>query len=152
MLAPVIAFTSDEAWEHAGREGSVHEALFPDRDSSRVDALAEARVDRWMKLRALVAQGVETARQNKLIGNALEAVVTVETDDATLEEAFSSSPEEAEEFLILSQLRVLHSGEAKVVVERNPDQKCQRCWRYRPSVGASSDHPGLCARCEEVVA
>jgi isoleucyl-tRNA synthetase len=152
LLAPVIAFTADEAWEHSGREGSVHEALFPEVDSARVDSVAEARVDRWMRLRALVAQGVETARQSKLIGNALEAAVSVETDDASLEEAFSSSPEEAEEFLILSQVRVVRGGEAKVVVDRNPDQKCQRCWRYRPSVGASTAHPGLCVRCEEVVA
>ena len=152
LLAPVIAFTADEAWEHSGREGSVHEALFPEVDSARVDSVAEARVDQWMRLRAVVAQGVETARQSKLIGNALEAIVSVETDDASLEEAFSSSPEEAEEFLILSQLRVVRGGEAKVVVDRNPDQKCQRCWRYRPSVGASTAHPGLCVRCEEVVA
>ena len=152
LLAPIVAFTADEAWEHAGREESVHEALFPEVDSGLVDAGAESRVDEWMRLRALVAQGVETARQNKLIGNALEAVVSVETDDGTLEEAFSCAPEEAEEFLILSQLRVVRGGEAKVMVDRNPDQKCQRCWRYRPSVGASAAHPGLCSRCEEVVA
>ena len=25
LLAPIIAYTAEEAWEHAGREGSVHE-------------------------------------------------------------------------------------------------------------------------------
>ena len=29
LLAPILAFTADEAWEYAGYEGSVHEQDFP---------------------------------------------------------------------------------------------------------------------------
>ena len=32
LLAPILAYTADEAWEHAGYEGSVHEADFPEPD------------------------------------------------------------------------------------------------------------------------
>ena len=29
LLAPVLAYTSEEAWEYAGGEGSIHEQDFP---------------------------------------------------------------------------------------------------------------------------
>jgi isoleucyl-tRNA synthetase len=32
-----------------------------------------------------------------------------------------------------------------------PGQKCDRCWRVLPEVGASAAHPTLCRRCEAVV-
>jgi isoleucyl-tRNA synthetase len=25
--------------------------------------------------------------------------------------------------------------------------KCERCWHYRPEVGADQQHPALCGRC-----
>ena len=30
-------------------------------------------------------------------------------------------------------------------------KKCARCWRHRPTVGASKVRPDLCDRCESVV-
>jgi isoleucyl-tRNA synthetase len=30
-------------------------------------------------------------------------------------------------------------------------KKCARCWRHRPTVGMSKEHPDLCDRCESVV-
>jgi isoleucyl-tRNA synthetase len=38
-----------------------------------------------------------------------------------------------------------------VKVERAPGRKCQRCWNYRESVGASAAHPALCDRCVGVL-
>ena len=29
LLAPILSFTTEEVWEHMGRPGSVHMALFP---------------------------------------------------------------------------------------------------------------------------
>ena len=31
-------------------------------------------------------------------------------------------------------------------------QKCERCWKVLPTVGADSKHPTLCPRCARVVA
>ncbi|MGH7089013.1 MAG: zinc finger domain-containing protein, partial [Stellaceae bacterium] len=31
-------------------------------------------------------------------------------------------------------------------------EKCQRCWRVLPEVGASAAHPDLCRRCFDAVA
>jgi isoleucyl-tRNA synthetase len=63
LLAPILVFTADEAWEHAGRTGSVHLALFPEADPSLKDEAAEKRFEQWLSLRAVIAQAMEPAHQ-----------------------------------------------------------------------------------------
>ena len=38
-----------------------------------------------------------------------------------------------------------------VVVEPAEGDKCERCWRVLPDVGANSAYPGVCGRCVDVV-
>jgi isoleucyl-tRNA synthetase len=35
-------------------------------------------------------------------------------------------------------------------VTKTAYKKCARCWRHRPAVGTSKEHPDLCDRCESV--
>jgi len=42
-------------------------------------------------------------------------------------------------------------AEVQVTVARASGTKCQRCWKYLPTVGRDADHPQLCARCVAVV-
>ena len=78
----------------------------------------------------------------------MEAAVTLTCDKVTIK---GVSKEELEEFFILSDL-TLHSGkEPAASIAKTPYQKCARCWRHRPTVGASAVHPDLCDRCEGVV-
>ncbi|MGZ5538419.1 MAG: zinc finger domain-containing protein, partial [Chthoniobacterales bacterium] len=58
---------------------------------------------------------------------------------------------ELEEFFILSDLQLEQAEEASASISKTPYQKCARCWRHRPTVGASAEHPDLCDRCETVV-
>ena len=52
LLAPVLAFTADEAWEFAGHAGSVHLELFPEVDEAARDhEVLEAHVEYLLKLR-----------------------------------------------------------------------------------------------------
>lgn len=146
LLAPILAYTTDEAWESYGAPESVHLSNFPEPDFALRDAALEARIEEWLKLRAVIAQAIEPARQQKLIGNALEAAVTLELPEpqrASLEEVC----EELEEFFILSEL-TLSAGPTSVAhLVRTSHPKCARCWRHRPSVGRHADHPELCDRC-----
>ncbi|HEX4086864.1 MAG TPA: isoleucine--tRNA ligase [Chthoniobacteraceae bacterium] len=146
LLAPILAFTTDEAWEFSGRTDSIHLELFP-QPAGR-DPQAEEQIDQWLKLRGVIAQAVEPARQQKLIGNALEANVTLQTPDAAELRGLQA---ELEEFLILSELHVEPGAEPSASLTRTRFHRCERCWRYRAEVGASAAHPDLCARCEGVV-
>src|SRR5438128_1717511 len=101
LLAPILAFTAEEAWRHSGVGGSVHLQEFPepqDRHDKASDQVAEL-----LKLRGVIGQAIERARQEKLIGNALEAAVVLHSDSDVTEKI---DKEELEEFFILSDLTI----------------------------------------------
>ncbi len=151
LLAPMLAFTADEAWEYAGHTSSVHLERFPAREPHRRNSSVEATVDQWLKLRGTIAQAIEAARQQKLIGNGLEATVTVEIADAAALAEAQAHTAELEEFLILSEVKCVAGNAMTATVEKNPNARCGRCWRHRASVGFDARHPELCDRCAEVV-
>ncbi|MDQ6765710.1 MAG: class I tRNA ligase family protein, partial [Verrucomicrobiota bacterium] len=148
LLAPILAFTAEEAWGYLGGAGSIHLQEFPSPSSAAPDSTAETTVNELLKLRGVIGQAVEQARQGKLIGNALEAAVVLRCDVQSLGEV--PAPE-IEEFFILSDLRLEQAETAAATITKTPHQKCARCWRYRPTVGRSAAHPELCDRCDEVV-
>ena len=77
LLAPVLPFTTDEAWPliPGEAEPSVHLASFPDREAAN-----EALLARWgglLEVRAQATKALEEARDAKEVAASLEAVVTV---------------------------------------------------------------------------
>ena len=102
-------------------------------------------------MRAIVSRKLEEARQQKVIGNSLEAKVVLELASGDVTHDWNRDQAELEEILIVSDLRVIPGAETKAVVTKTEYAKCARCWRHRASVGASKKHPDLCDRCEEVV-
>jgi isoleucyl-tRNA synthetase len=146
LLAPILAFTAEEAWRYSETGGSIHLQEFPE-PQGRHDT-ASAQVVELLRLRGVIGQAIERARQEKLIGNALEAAVVLHSDsDVTAK----IDKEELEEFFILSDLTIHQAKEASASVTKTSYQKCARCWRHRPAVGASKTYPDLCDRCESVV-
>ena len=156
LLAPLCPFTSEEAWNYSNHGTSVHLELFPGHDESRVATGVGAQVDELLGLRALISQAVEAARQEKTIGNALEAEVTLHVGDAGLRERLAGLDAELEEFFILSDLKITEGAEGAEVpttVSLRPTsyKRCERCWRHRFAVGTLAEHPTLCDRCADAV-
>ncbi|MDQ6860729.1 MAG: class I tRNA ligase family protein, partial [Verrucomicrobiota bacterium] len=148
QLAPILVFTAEEAWGYLGGAGSIHLQEFPEVENAKRDEGAERAVDQLLKLRGVIGQAVEQARQEKLIGNALEAAVVLRGDTAALREM---PKEDLEEFFILSDLTLEQADTVSASITKTPHAKCARCWRHRPSVGKTPAHPELCDRCAEVV-
>ena len=161
LLAPILSFTAEEAWRHSSIAGigdadqpesstpvttSVHLEEFP--QSQGRHAGDTAQVAELLRLRSIIAQAIESARQEKLIGNTLEARVVLHSDSDVTTKV---SQEELEEFFIVSDLTIQQAKEARASVTKTAFQKCARCWRHRPTVGKSKAHPDLCDRCESVV-
>jgi isoleucyl-tRNA synthetase len=146
LLAPIIAFTAEEAWCHSEAGGSVHLEEFPQLQDRHNEA--SAQVAELLRLRSVIGQAIERARQEKLIGNTLEARVVLNSNSDVTEKI---DKEELEEFFIVSDLTIHQAKEASVSVTKTPYKKCARCWRHRPTVGTGKAHPDLCDRCESVV-
>jgi isoleucyl-tRNA synthetase len=151
LLAPILAFTTDEAWQFSGKSAPVHLELFPEANPALRDPALEAHFEQLLQLRGKIGQAVEEARKEKLIGNALEGAITLQIADADLHSRLAASTPELEELFILSELTLAAGPETTARVIRTTRQKCGRCWRHRQDVGANPAHPELCGRCAEVV-
>jgi isoleucyl-tRNA synthetase len=152
MLAPILVFTADEAWEFVpGKSAaSVHEPVWQPRPFER----PEAEVKAWValfQLREEALPALEKARQAKEIGKALEAKVTLSGPRPELASA-AAHTETLRELLNVSQLEIKPGGESNTVtVSPAAGTKCERCWHWEPEVGTIAEHPTLCARCVEAV-
>lgn len=151
MLSPMIAFTSDEAWQFIpgnSEKDSVHAADWQPIGFTR----AAEEKETWRELFSLRAQilpELEKARQAKSIGKALEAKVTI----APLPASFARGRDYSEtlrELLNVSQIQFA-SGTAAPVITRADGVKCERCWHYETDVGSNNSHPTICARCVTAV-
>jgi isoleucyl-tRNA synthetase len=148
LLGPVLVFTAEEAWRHSMVKGgsSIHLQEFPVTQGRGRTAISQ--VEELLRLRGIIGQAIEHTRQEKLIGNTLEARVVLNSDSDVTEKI---PKEDLEEFFILSDLTIQQAKEASASVTKTPYKKCARCWRHRPTVGTSKAHPDLCDRCESVV-
>jgi isoleucyl-tRNA synthetase len=153
MLAPILSFTADEAWEFVpGNVGSVHEGKWRSF-SSEISEKEKTDWKNFFALREQVLPELEAARQNKLIGKSLEAKATLAVGDGF--EAAMKAQEDLRELFNVSRL-VLEpaksGGEQKLCTVKHSDgQKCERCWRWELDVGQNPEHPTICGRCVEAV-
>jgi isoleucyl-tRNA synthetase len=157
-LAPVLSFTTEEAWRlyRPDAEPSVHLTLFPDGlDSFRDDALA-AKWDTVRNIRRVVTGALEVERAAKRIGSSLEASPIVYVSDrqllATLfdidlaEVCITSNIEIREAEAPGDAFRLNDVPGVAVVVERAQGTKCARSWKIRPEVGDDSEYPDVTPR------
>jgi isoleucyl-tRNA synthetase len=153
MLAPILAFTADEAWAFIpGRpEESVHQALMSEVHFPLPAAESEAWKSLFV-LRELALPALEKARQAKAIGKSLEARVTLTGSGPLLTDA-RAHPEALRELLNVSQVQLVEEPGAAVIAEVTPagGQKCERCWHWETDLGQNAEHPTLCGRCIEAV-
>jgi isoleucyl-tRNA synthetase len=156
LMAPVLPFTTEEAWENlpsfAGKEDSIHLESFPAFEGGWLDKDVRGDMDRLIILREAVLKELEKAREDKLIGNSLEARVRLALPPG--EQALIRKYEQDLGALFIVSAVTVEPGaseELGVHISRAEGDKCQRCWNYSPAVGRSPDYPELCWRCEEVV-
>ena len=163
LFAPILAFTCDEIWQsmpHLASDDERNVLLNQMPSSFAAYALSAEQMAKWdmvMKLRQDVNGILEKARADKRIGKALEAHVTLQSDNAELKAACEglnlaevcivsavdwAAPEEGAEVGTGSNFADLTVG-----VSEAKGEKCPRCWMH--SLDANAE--GLCPRCASVV-
>ena len=160
-LAPIICFTADEAWlTRYPDDDSVHLRLFPDVSAGwRDDALAA----KWNEIRAVrrvITGSLEIERAEKRIGSSLQAHPKVFIGG---QYADALRGQDLAEIAITSGITIVEEAppDGAFTLDDVPDvgvvaglaegEKCARCWRVLPEVGAHPDHEEVCDRCADAV-
>jgi isoleucyl-tRNA synthetase len=164
LLAPILSFTADEVWRFlaAPRETSVHIALFPKAEELErlVDRDLLARWAKLTTLRERVLAEIEPLRKDKRIGSSLQAKVALTATAAELS-FLESYAKQLPMLFIVSEVELrsapadveAHTEAApRISIERAAGVKCERCWRYVPSVSREPEWAGLCERCQDALA
>jgi isoleucyl-tRNA synthetase len=162
-LAPMLAFTMEEAWlnRFPGEASSVHLRQFPAIPAAWRD---EALAEKWSKVRAfrrVVTGALEIERKEGRIGSSLEAAPKVYVADRDFRDALAGV--DLAEISITSGAELMSSvgpegafrlddvpGVA-VVFARAQGTKCARSWKILEDVGADPEFPELSLRDAEAV-
>jgi len=149
MLAPILSFTADEAWEFVPgkKTNSVHESEF----KQTAFTLDPDEIGKWHWLRLwreTLLPELEKARQAKTIGKALEAKIEIVIPQVQNQ---SSDKDLLRELLNVSELKIKVGEPTSHLVSKADGQKCERCWHWETDVGSNPEHPTICGRCVEAV-
>ncbi|MCO6538869.1 MAG: isoleucine--tRNA ligase [Gilliamella sp.] len=161
-IAPILSFTADEIWQYlpmADKQEFVFEdewytALFTLPESEALNSEYWAQI---LTIRSEVNKVLEQGRNDKVIGGALEAAVTLYADK-DIAATLAKLENELRFVLLTSQASVKPLQEApenavqsdiqglKIELAKAQGDKCPRCWHYTVDNEPTSH---LCKRCEE---
>jgi isoleucyl-tRNA synthetase len=147
LLAPVLVFTADEAFENLPHQklSSVHLAEFPKLSGADNSQLL-SDWERIFSIRDEVLKALEEARNDGEIGSSLMAKVILKTDAETARFLLNYY-ENLRYIFIVSQVEVHEEGYFGVKIEKADGEKCERCWNFSVRVGESEKYPTVCERC-----
>ncbi len=157
VLAPVLSFTAEEAWQALkpvlrGEAESVFDLSF-DVARHRGGAASEADLRLWEELRRLRARVAAVPDPRDF-----EAQLVLELTPGAYRR-LSALGDNLREALVVSQIRLIESersdsksddGVVEFVMLPAQGAKCARCWKYR-ELGTDPDYPDICADCVQVV-
>ena len=163
LFAPILAFTCDEIWQsmpHRAEDDARNVLLNQMPENFEAYCLDSDAMDKWntvMKLRQDVNGVLELARAEKRIGKALEARVSLASQNEALKVACENL--NLAEICIVSACEWEAAPEGAltgnganfpdltVAVAEAQGEKCPRCWMHT----TEADENGLCKRCAAVV-
>ncbi len=157
-LAPILVFTSDEAWiaRGAGDEDSVHIHVFPEIPADWRDEALAGKWDRIRDVRRVVTGALELERAAKRIGSSLEAAPIIHVSDPMLlsvlkdvdmaEIAITSGITLIEGEGLEQAFRLSDVGGVSVEPREAQGRKCARSWKISPDVGSDPEFPDVTPR------
>jgi isoleucyl-tRNA synthetase len=153
LMAPILSFTTEEAWEHVpafeGKLDSIHLHTFPKVEDKYLSMIDEKSWEALLSIRETILKEIEEARNNKVIGDSLEAHVKLELND-TLFPVIEANCDLLKEILVVSAIDVAKNESERIVIEKTTGNKCPRCWNWFLEDTSGNEHPELCPRCSEV--
>ena len=159
LLSPILSHTMDEAWSYIPGVEAESVQLTDLPEVKQLDN-AEAVKEKWaalMEVREDVLKALEEAREDKVIGKSLEALVTIVPKNEKIFDILKET-ENLHQYFIVSEVRLEEANQlakayehVSVAVEEHPGEKCQRCWVSSETIGNDPNYPDLCERCAPIV-
>ena len=159
LLAPMIVFTADEAWEAIGHKpaaeaslASVHLARLP--EPSGVDVSDDQRAEwrQFFDLRDSALLQLDAIKKEAGMNKALDAEVVYHVENAQTRQRLASYGVDLEDFVGAGFHSISGKSEdgpatsVKVIDRRTTYNACARSWKRRPDVGSDPEFPDLSAR------
>ena len=157
LLAPMLVFTADEAWEAIGQKSSeeaglasVHLARLPKVSGVAVSDEQRAEWRQLFELRDAALLQLDAIKKEAGLNKALDAEVIYHVGNAALRERLASYGVDLED-LVGAGFHSLSAAvdlpvSVKVVDRRETYKACARSWKRRPDVGSDPKFPDLSAR------
>jgi isoleucyl-tRNA synthetase len=156
-LAPVLAFTAEEAWlSRYPKTVSVHLEAFPEIPAGWRDNALCQKWEKIRRVRSVVTGALEIERAQKRIGSSLEAAPKIFVEESSLRNILEAV--DFAEICITSDIAI-EAGEGPVSAFRLIDvagvavlplraegRKCARSWKFSPLVGTDAEFPDVTPR------
>ena len=165
LMVPILSFTTEEVWEHIpdfeGKEASVHLHLFPGIEEKYLNEVDEDKWEKIMMLRDRCLKEIEEARNQKTIGDSLEAELFLkfpdqgdaDNDNIDMYTLIADNLDLFKETLVVSDINLSKSDSDmdSIKVAKSGGSKCLRCWNRFKEDTKGNEFPELCPRCAVVV-
>lgn len=160
LLAPILTFTADEAWEcmhvnsDLGYTKFIHLEDFPKCVEQWEDVDLSKDFEKLFKIREQVQLQLELARQEKIIGQSLDAKVLVSVGvQNEYYDVLKKYINELTEYFIVSAVHLSEDDGAdmRVKVEHADGVRCPRTWRWVDKLVYVEGFGEVSERCAEVL-
>jgi len=159
LLAPMIVFTADEAWEHIphkpGEDAnlpSVHLALLPKPDGAEI---SDEQREEWkllMDLRDNALGQLDALKKQVGLNKAADAEIVYQIDDDKMRQRLQDYGADLEDLVGAGHHTFAEKSQegpavtVKIVDRRDSYKSCARSWKRRPDVGSDPEYPDLTIR------
>ncbi len=144
LLAPILPYTSEEVFKLLEENiESVHLTDMPNVETIENEEEILNLFNMFFEIKEEVNRKLENARNEKIIGSSLEAVVKINLKDKyeILKEKLGYC---MHQLFIVS--KVIFTNENDIIVEKSNGEKCNRCWNYVDHLKGD-----ICERCHKIL-
>lgn len=161
LLAPILTFTTDEAWSYATSkveygDGSVHLQDWPVAPAEWTNPGLDHEVTAVLKVRGIVNEAIEPLRAAGKLGKSLDASVVLSgSPDEPAFQILEKHRDFLPELFIVSHVTLAPVMGTAINAGIRPSSeldynRCPRCWRWVPALEESA-LGSVCPRCTEAL-
>ncbi|MBU1044891.1 MAG: isoleucine--tRNA ligase [Candidatus Omnitrophica bacterium] len=173
IISPILSFTAEETNDFIPqkKQESIFLSNWPQVNKDYIDGGLNSTWRLLFNIRNCVLKALEQARGEKLIGNSLQAQVTIcaTNSEGIIAQTINKYKDELAAIFIVSDVQinlsvdsldaevyniefvknntVVENGKFNIKITKASGDKCIRCWNYSQSVGQNKQHAQICQRC-----